>query len=461
MTTTAPPRLPGVRGDRALVVTLVLLTTVTAIVSSLGAPLIVAIARRYDVALTDAQWALTATLLSGAVATPILGRLGAGRWRRPAVLAGLAVVCVGSLLGALPLGFGALVVGRALQGVGLALVPLAIAIARDHVAAPALPRTVALLSVTTVAGAGAGYPLSAFLAEHGGVAGAYAVGGVLTTITLALAALVLPHGDDDAGGSVDWVGAGLLSGGMVATLLAVSRGETWGWDSTRVLSLLAAGVVVLLAWGWWTLRVDGPLVDLRLAVRPGLAAPNLVAFAAGCGMYTLLALVVVVVQSAPRDGFGLGRSTLVAGSMLAPYAVASVVGSRLAQGVGRLAGTRLLLPTGCGLFLAATLLLADFHDHVLTLTAIMALSGLGSGFTFSSLAVLMVPHVPPAETGSAMAFNQVLRYLGFSVGSALSVTLMEVYGGGDAGFRGSLLTMSSVWVVALGGTWVLHRVSRP
>lgn len=441
--------------------TLVLLTTVTAVVSSLGAPLIVAIARRYDVVLTDAQWALTATLLAGAVATPILGRLGAGRLRRPAVLGGLAVVTLGSALGALPLGFGALVAGRALQGVGLALVPLAIAIARDHVPTVALPRTVALLSVTTVAGAGLGYPLSAFLAEHGGVAGAYTVGGILTALTLVLAASVLPRGDAGALGPIDWVGAALLSAGMVATLLAISRGETWGWGSARVLLLLAAGLGVLLAWVRWTLAVDGPLVDLRLAVRPGLAAPNLVAFAAGCGMYTLLALVVVVVQSEPTDGFGLGRSTLVAGSMLAPYAVASVVGSRLAQGIGRLAGTRLLLPTGCGLFLAATLLLANYHDHVLTLTAIMALSGLGSGFTFSSLAVLMVPHVPAAETGSAMAFNQVLRYLGFSVGSALSVTLMEIYGGGDAGFRGSLLTMSSVWVVALGGTWVLHRVSRP
>ena len=257
---------------------------------------------------------------------------------------------------------------------------------------------------------------------------------------------------------IDWIGAVLLGAGMIGVLLAVSRGETWGWDSARVLVLLVSGGVVLAAWVAWSLGRAMPLVDLRLAVRPGLAAPNLVAFAAGVGMYTLLALVVIVVQSPTgADGFGLGRPAVVAGAMLAPYAVCSVLGSRLAQGVGRLAGTRLLLPTGCGLFLSATLLLADHHGHVLTLTAIMALGGLGSGFTFSSLAVLMVPHVPPTETGSAMAFNQVLRYLGFSVGSALSVALMQVYGGGGAGFRLALITMSSVWVVALLGTWVLHR----
>lgn len=450
----SPPR-------RALVPVLVLLTTVTAVVSSLGAPLIVAIARRYDVALVDAQWALTATLLSGAVATPVLGRLGGGPLRRPVVLAGLGVVTLGSALGALPLGFGALVVGRALQGVGLALVPLAIAIARDAVPGERLPRVVALLSVTTVAGAGLGYPLSALLADHGGVPVAYAVGGLLTGLTLVLAAGVLPPARSAEPTPVDWTGAVLLSAGMVATLLAVSRGEAWGWGSARVLGLLAAGLAVLLVWVGWTLRRATPLVDLRLAVRPGLAAPNLVALAAGIGMYTLLALVVVVVQ-APRgaDGFGLGQPTLVAGLMLAPYAVASVLGSRLAQGLGRLASTRLLLPTGCGLFLAATLLLARFHDQVPVVTAVMTLGGLGSGFTFSSLAVLMVPHVPAAETGSAMAFNQVLRYLGFSVGSALSVTLMQVYGGGETGFRDALLTMSSVWLLALAALVVLQRPPR-
>ena len=87
----------------------------------------------------------------------------------------------------------------------------------------------------------------------------------------------------------------------------------------------------------------------------------------------------------------------------------------------------------------------------------MALGGVGSGFTFSSLAVLMVPHVPQAETGSAMAFNQVLRYLGFTIGSALSVALMAAYGGGADGFRATLLTVSALFVLAAVGARLLDR----
>ena len=139
----------------------------------------------------------------------------------------------------------------------------------------------------------------------------------------------------------------------------------------------------------------------------------------------------------------------------------SVLGNQLARVVRVRLGAALLLPTGCLMFLASTVLLAFAHDHLWQLLLAMALGGVGSGFTFSSLAVLMVPHVPQAETGSAMAFNQVLRYLGFTIGSALSVALMAAYGGGGHGFSATLLTVSSLFVVAAVGAVLLDRAARP
>ena len=86
------------------------------------------------------------------------------------------------------------------------------------------------------------------------------------------------------------------------------------------------------------------------------------------------------------------------------------------------------------------------------LLLVMALGGLGSGFTFSSLPLLLIPHLPAAETGSALALNQLLRFIGMAVGSTVSVVLMAALGDGAAGergFRGSLLVMSGVWVVVV------------
>lgn len=438
--------------DRWQLTALAAVITVTAIVSSLGAPLVPRIAETYDVTVLSAQWSLTATLVVGAVVTPILGRLGSGRLRRPTILGGLVVVLLGTVLSALPLGFGALVAGRALQGVGLALVPLALAVARDAWTGRTLTTRLSLLSVTTVAGAGLGYPVTSLVAGVAGVAGAYVFGAVLVAATTLLAARFLPP--DGAGDTqrVDLVGAVLLAGGTIAVLLGITEGEHEGWAATPTLGLIGGGLALTLLWVGWTLRAERrgghPLVDLALATRPGVVGPHVVTFALGLGMYGLLALVVLVVQADGSAGYGLGYGVAAAGLVLVPYSLLSVGGSQLARRVARRWTPALLLPVGCTVFAAAMALLALAHDSLLLVLVAMAVGGLGSGFTFSSLPGLIVPHVPQAETGSALAFNQLLRYLGFSVGSASSVALLEVYGGDGWAFTAAALSMAAVCLAA-------------
>ena len=117
-----------------LVASLLFIALVVAAVGSLGAPLITSVATTFRVSLDSAQWTQTITLLSGAIVTPILGRMGAGPRRRGTILATLAVVVLGSALTVLPLSFVWLLVGRAAQGVGLGLTALMMGVARDHVA---------------------------------------------------------------------------------------------------------------------------------------------------------------------------------------------------------------------------------------------------------------------------------------------------------------------------------------
>src|SRR3954465_7028281 len=192
------------RSPRALVPVLVFVGTVVAVISSLGAPLVPAIAETMRTTLPGAQWSLTATLLVGAVATPVVGRLGDGPHRRPVVLAVLAVVTLGGVLAALPLGLGWLIAGRALQGFGLGLTPLAIATARDALSGERARSTAAALSgerarspaaalsITTAAGLGLGYPLTGAIAELGGVHSAFWFGAAVTAVALAGGPVRLP-----------------------------------------------------------------------------------------------------------------------------------------------------------------------------------------------------------------------------------------------------------------------------
>src|SRR3954463_6723795 len=222
---------PRHSSPRALVPVLLFVGTVVAVISSLGAPLVPAIARTMGTSLPDAQWSLTVTLLVGAVATPVVGRLGDGPHRRRVVLVVLGLVTVGGALAALPLGLGWLVAGRALQGFGLGLTPVAIAIARHALTGARSRSTVAALSVTVAAGVGLGYPTAGLIAELGGVHAAFWTGAAISLLALLSAAVVLPSAPDAPARRLDVVGAVLLGAGLAGLLLALGEAETWGLRS--------------------------------------------------------------------------------------------------------------------------------------------------------------------------------------------------------------------------------------
>src|SRR6266568_7847727 len=155
---------------RLLAAVLVFLAVQSTAVASLGTPLLPTVQRVERVSLAASQWTLTITLLAGAVATPLMGRLGDGRLRRRTTVGAVAVMLAGCVLSAVPLsaqpaGFAVFLAGRALQGAGLGLVPLATAVARDDLPAARSRSAIAAIGVTTAAGIGIGYPLVGLLAQ--------------------------------------------------------------------------------------------------------------------------------------------------------------------------------------------------------------------------------------------------------------------------------------------------------
>ena len=420
MSTPAPPAArPG------LVPVLVYLAMLVAVISSLGAPLIPAIAAANDVSVTSAQWALTVTLVVGAVATPVIGRLGDGRHRRAVVLVVLSVVLLGSVLAALPLGLGWLVAGRGLQGLGLGITPLAIATARTALAGERSRSTVAALSVTVAAGVGLGYPLTGAIAEFGGVHAAFWFGAAASALAIVAAALVYPASPEVPPQRLDVAGALLLGTGLASGLLALGEAETWGWTSPAVLGLAAVAGVTLAGWAVWQLRAPAPLVDLRLARGRTAATAHGAALLVGLANYLLLSSVPRLAQTPTSTGYGFGTSIVVAGLVLLPFSVASFLASRLARTLERAVGRRWVLPAGAVLLGTGEVLFAFVRTDLWQVFAAMAVAGLGVGTVFAALPGLIVSAVPAGETGSAMSLNQVLRYIGFAVGSALGATVLE------------------------------------
>lgn len=453
---------------RFLVPGLVFVGMVVAVISSLGAPLIPTVATDEHVSLGDAQWVLTIVYLVSAVATPTMGRLGDGPRRRATILAGLAIVAVGGILAALPLGFLVLLIGRACQGVGLGLTPLAITVARDALPAERVRPAVAMLSITTVAGVGLGYPITALIAQWGGLHGAFWFGAGVAAASLAVAAIVMPSSAHRPSPPLDLAGAGSLGAGLAGLLLAISEGPSWGWGSPLLISVAVASLVVLAGWVVLELRRRHPLVEIRLLRQAVVLTADTSAVLAGVGMYLMLSVVTRLVQTPVSSGYGLGGSIAVAGLMLTPFSAASVAASSVTRALLRRLLPAHILPLGAAFVLGGSALFAFVHGNLAAIAVVMAIFGFGVGAIFAVMPGFIVTSVPAHETGSALSFNQVLRYIGYGIGSSLSgVILQAATAPGHAlpaayGYTVSGLAACGVWAATVGAAVLLPRVlSRP
>ncbi len=394
---------------------------------SLGAPLITSVATTFHVSLGAAQWTLTLALLTGAIATPLFGRLGAGSHRRPAILGVLAVIVAGSSLTVLPLPFAFLLVGRGAQGLGFSLTPLMMGVARDHLPEPKGSSTIALLSVISIVGVGVGYPLSGALSELGGVRAAYGLGVAVSVMAFGLAWRFVPAAPAGRTGAVDVPGALILTAGLLPLLLVLSESGVWTSHSVLAIVLTVLALLILSVWAIYERRVSAPLIDVRLLRHRAVAGANLAMLLGGAGMYLLITLITRYSQTSKLAGYGFGLNTFEAGLVLVPFSVMGFVAGRLTPRLRARIGAEWLLAVGAMLVLGGFALFGFERNHLVVVLIAMALLGFGIGTFSSAMPAIILAVTSTSETSSAMSFNIVVRSVGFSLGSALGGLVLGAY----------------------------------
>jgi predicted MFS family arabinose efflux permease len=261
--------------------------------------------------------------------------------------------------------------------------------------------------------------------------------------------------------SLDWLGTALLTVALISVLLAVAQGTAWGWTSIRVLGLLVIGLVVLAVWSLQQLREAAPLVELRLLRHPAVLAGDACAIVLGVAMYMSLSAVVDFVQQPRSGGFGFSSSVVVAGLTLVPLSVCMLSGSRSLPMLVRHLGVRSVLGAGCIVVAIAGVFFALFHGALWEAFVMMGILGTGLGTTYAAIPGLIVAAVPQQETGSAMGFYQVVRYVGFSLGSAIAAAILAARASestGQAtvgGFTTVMWVSSAICILAAVIAWVL------
>ncbi|GAA2581540.1 MFS transporter [Dactylosporangium fulvum] len=379
---------------------------------------------------TTSAWILTAFLLSSAVLTPLLGRLGDQFGRRKVTLAVLVVYAIGMAGAAAAQNIGQLIAARVVQGAALALVPLSMAILREALPVKRLPFAMGLVSGAVGAGGGAGLIVGGLLADHLSWRYLFVLGTAIALVSLLLAALWVPTSTYTASGGTDVPGAVLLAGGLVAVLLALAKGPSWGWSSGRVLGLFALGLVLFAVLIVVERTRSDALLDVgELSNRPMLMT-HTAAFLFGAGSYFFYLALPLYAQLPKAAGVGFGSTITVAGLLMLPGMLAVVPASIAVGRIARVLGPRWPLAGGWVLFAVGSVLLVLAHDQMWQHAVFYTIIGSGTGLVIGSLPKLIADIVPLARTGTANGINNIARTVGSAVGTALAAAIIASAGAG-------------------------------
>jgi MFS family permease len=250
-------------------VVLALACTAFAIQQTMVIPALPLLQRQLHTTTTWATWVLTVFLLVSCVATPILGKLGDQYGKERMLAISLFVFLLGCIGCAAAWNVASLIAFRALAGVGGGVFPLAFAIIRDEFPRDRMGVGIGLISAVFGVGGGFGIVFAGLIADNFSWRWLFITGSVLTALALVLVHRFVPESPIKTPSRVDFPGAVLLSLALIALLVGLSEGASWGWASARVLGLFAASLVLLVVWGTVETRVQEPLVDMRMRSPTG------------------------------------------------------------------------------------------------------------------------------------------------------------------------------------------------
>jgi EmrB/QacA subfamily drug resistance transporter len=384
---------------------------------------------------TWVTWTVTAYLLTGSVATPLIGKLGDQHGKVRMMLISLAVFLAGSIGAIVAWDIGSLIAFRAVQGVGGAVFPLSYAIIRDEFPPERVGVAMGTVSAVLGVGGGIGIVASGLIVDNASWRWLFAVSALIVAIALVLVWRFIPESPVKHPSRLDVPGALLLSGGLVCLLVALTEGPSLGWRSTPILGLFAGAALFFVAWGRVEARVPQPMVDMRMLARRPVLFTNLTALLAGFALYMTWVILPAFYQFphglperiGEEAGYGFGTSVTVAGFWMLPTSATIVVAGPVAGLLGRRYGARLPLVAGMVLMALGFAGIALWHGAAWEPAVAFTLCGWGVGFAFAAMPKLIVDAVDRSETGIATGMNTVVRTVGGVVGAQVGAVLLAAH----------------------------------
>ncbi|BAL89882.1 putative MFS transporter [Actinoplanes missouriensis 431] len=394
------------------------------LMQSLVTPVLPTIQQDLHTSTATVTWVLTAWLLAASVATPLMGRIADGIGKDRTLIVALAAIAAGCLVAAVAPSIGVLIGARVLQGLGGAVFPISFGILRDEFPPARLASALGVLSAVIATGSGLGIVLAGPIVGVLDWRWLFWIPMAVVTVVAVVAWRVVPVSPRHGDGRINWLSATLLAGWLVALLLPLSMGRSWGWSSPRTLAIFAVALVLAAAWFVAELRAREPLIDMRMMRLPSVWTTNLVALLFGAAMFGVFAFLPQLLQVPASTGYGFGMSVTGAGLLMLPLMVAMAVFGSLSGPLARWVSNKAQLLWGSAMGTTACLSLALAHSQKWAVAVAAGVFGIGLGLIYSSMINLIVQSVPAHQTGAASGMNTNIRTIGAAVGTAVVSTVV-------------------------------------
>ncbi len=409
---------------RALVV-LTAATLLVTYVETMVLPGIPTIENDLSTSITIGAWITSIVLLIGATVSPIFGKLGDLYGKKKLIIVALVFYTVGVSIAGFSPNIYFLIFARAIQGIGLAVIPLALALLTDIFPKEKLATAQGAIAGSAAISMALGLVLGAYIIQNLGWQFSFHTAAIVSVILFIAVVAVLKPDVSRIKCKIDYIGAFLLAVGVALVLLYTTEGSALGWFSIEELVFLISGLALTISFFYFESIVDEPLISLDLLKIRNVLIANIITIIAGILNFLLFFVVIEYLELPPPYGLGLDISAT--GLVLVPGTIVMLI---LGPVIGRIltkTGPKPIFAAGASIAILSFVLLIANRGTSTDVT-------IGVIFGFAMLVTLLVPIVntisvslPKEAISVGQGFNQTLKNIGNAFGPVLTTAILATY----------------------------------
>jgi MFS family permease len=370
-------------------------------------------------------WVTSAFLIVGSAVSPLFGKWGDSYGKKKMFLIALVFYTAGVGMAGFSPSIYFLIAARAVQGIGFAIVPLALAIIAETFPNERIATAQGVVSATFAIGAAAGLIGGSYIIQDFGWQWAFHSAFILSLVLFAVVAKFLPRGSPGTGLKVGYGTVVLLMTGVSLVLLYLTEGPYDGWYSAYGLAALATGIALTAGFFVAESRKSSPLIQLSLLRIRNVLVANGIGVISGIGLFMLFFAVTFYAED-PKP-LGLGLDPISAGLTIGPAAVLMLIAGPL---IGRLvtkAGPKPALVVGGAVAIVGFSLFVLNRATATDMVIATSISMVGAVAVIIPIVNMISVSLPRETVATGLGLNTMLRNIGGAIGPVVATSIMSTY----------------------------------